>query len=197
MRGLGHALRCVGIGVVRRQERIAEAIPSAAGRHRLALLHRGEAAADDAGRHILAAILACRSRGRELTKASAHSAVAGAANFKNVFMLLSEFAVAAWYFSAAIRRHGRSSDVALARMAVPLANPLLVGASTRSYLYCFGSNELHEACACVRARKKRIFSRQHEPRSDFVAHVVVAVSSCGRSIAALPVRGEFQRRIGR
>jgi hypothetical protein len=44
-----------------------------------------------------------------------------------------------------------------ARMAVPLASPLLAGACTRSYVCCFGSNELHATSAGVEAREKGIF----------------------------------------
>ena len=68
MHRLRRSLRRVGKGVTGGPGRIAETIAATARRHRLALLHGIEAAADDAGSHILAAILTCGGWCREADK---------------------------------------------------------------------------------------------------------------------------------
>ena len=95
----------------------------------------------------------------KLTKARAHSAVAGAANFKNVFMLLSLYSLLLRaVFQPLPIDMGALQMSRYARMAVPLANPLLAGVHPRSYLYLFGSNDSRATRASVGAGVEGISS---------------------------------------
>src|SRR5262249_1731189 len=79
----------------------------------------------------------------KLTKARAHSAGAGAANFKNVFMLLSLGSLLSRaVFQPLFGDMGAPQMLRYARMAVPLANPLLACVNLRFYVRSFSLKRL-------------------------------------------------------